>query len=168
MPEVLLHYIMTAQEKLSGVPGMLRPFKAFIESLKEGSGTQIIFYGVPGTCTPFVELLCYAVRSLPYRFVFVPFVDEKKAVLLGERKDVGFQATETEPVSNPAALVIMGGLAMPQIPVSAGQVKDVLKTHPNIPTIGICFMSMFEKEGWLSEIAFDSLIDADISVTVTR
>ncbi len=157
---------MTTKEILQGIPGMLRPFKGFIEGLKEGTGNQIVFYGVPGTCTPFVELLCYAIRTLSYEYVFVPFVDETNAVLLEERKNVGFQAGKTIPITRPAALVIMGGLAMPQIPVTKDQVAAVIATHTGVPCIGICFMHMFEKEGWFDKVTFDNLIDANFEVTV--
>jgi len=37
-----------------------------------------------------------------------------------------------------------------------------------VKVIGVCFMSMIEKAGWLNEISFDMIIDATIDpVTVT-
>jgi hypothetical protein len=62
----------------------------------------------------------------------------------------------------------MGGLAMPNMPVSKEDVKQVVQRHPNVKVIGVCFMSMFEKAGWLDEVSFDMIIDAIIDpVTVT-
>jgi hypothetical protein len=35
--------------------------------------------------------------------------------------------------------------------------------HPDAALIGICFMKMFEKAGWLKAMEFDLLIDATIN-----
>jgi hypothetical protein len=70
---------------------------------------------------------------------------------------------------NPKAIVIMGGLSMPNVPVKAEQVKTVLDKHSGAAVIGVCFMHMFEKAGWLNTIAFDCQIDANIDpVEVTK
>jgi len=155
------------QSTYSGVPGILRPFKEYIEKWALPSGSEIVFYGVPGTCTPFVELLCFAIRSLPVTCIFVPYTHEEKAHKLALKTDVGFQATENYAPKNPAVVVIMGGLAMPNMPVIADDVAVVLKKWKGAGTIGVCFMHMFEKAGWLDKVHFDMLIDADISVSVT-
>lgn len=147
-----------------GVPGMLRPFKEYIEHRSLPEGSEIVFYGVPGTCTPFVEILCYAIRSLPLRFIFVPYTDEEKAHELKNKPDVGFQATELCSPKNPAVIVIMGGLSMPNMPVNADSVNIVLNNWKGAATIGVCFMHMFEKAGWLEKMSFDLLIDAMINV----
>ena len=55
---------ITQKEVLRGVPGILRPFKEFIEAKGLKKGDQIVYYGVPGTCMPFIELLGFAIRSL--------------------------------------------------------------------------------------------------------
>ena len=125
-------------------------------------GDQIVYYGVPGTCTPFVELLAFAVRSLELEQVFVPFVDESRAKKIGHVDDVGMQARMAPVTLKPKAIVIMGGLSMPNVPVKAEQVKAVLDKHPGALVIGVCFMHMFEKAGWLSTVSFDCLIDANI------
>jgi hypothetical protein len=60
---------------------------------------------------------------------------------------------------------------MPNVPVKAEQVKAVLNKHPGVLVIGVCFMHMFEKAGWLSAVSFDCLIDANIDpveVTTTK
>jgi hypothetical protein len=45
----------------------------------------------------------------------------------------------------------------------------VIDRHHGALVIGVCFMKMFEKAGWLSTVAFDCLIDANIDpVEVTR
>ncbi len=160
---------MATKEVFHGVPGILRPLKEFVESKGLKKGDQIVYYGVPGTCTPFVELLAFALRSLKLEHVFVPFVDESKAKPISHVTDVGMQAGTGAVAFRPKAVVIMGGLSMPNIPVEAEQVKSVIDKYPNAAIIGVCFMRMFEKAEWLNTISFDCLIDANIDpVEVTK
>ena len=160
---------MANKEIFHGVPGILRPFKEFVESKGLKKGDQIVYYGVPGTCTPFVELLGFALRSLELEQVFVPYVDETKAKRISNVEHVGMQAGASAGALNPKAIVIMGGLSMPNMPVTAGQVKAVIDRHKGAAVMGVCFMRMFEKAGWLSTVSFDCLIDANIDpVEVTK
>jgi hypothetical protein len=160
---------MTTKEVFHGVPGILRPFKEFIEKTGLKKGDQIVFYGVPGTCTPFVELLAFAVRSLEPEQVFVPFVDESRAKKISHVDSIGMQTRAGPVILKPKAIVIMGGLSMPNVPVKAGQVKSVTEKYAGAAVIGVCFMKMFEKAGWLNTITFDCLIDANIDpVEVTK
>jgi|SRR5208283_451792 len=160
---------MPAKEIFQGVPGILRPFKEYIEKNGLKKGDQVVYYGVPGTCTPFVELLGFAIRSLELEQVFVPMVDESKAHTLQNVADVGMQARDAPPALHPKAIVVMGGLSMPNVPVKAEQVKAVIDKHPGALVIGVCFMHMFEKAGWLATISFDCQIDANIDpVEVTK
>ncbi|WP_048145087.1 DUF2124 family protein [Methanosphaerula palustris] len=48
------------------------------------AGDQIVYYGVPGTCIPFVELLAFALRSLDLEQVFV--LSWTKRRLAGSRR----------------------------------------------------------------------------------
>ena len=153
---------MATKEIFHGVPGILRPFKEFVEAKGLKKGDQIVYYGVPGTCTPFVELLAFAVRSLELEQVFVPFVDESRAKKISHVEHVGMQARMSPVTFKPKAIVIMGGLSMPNVPVKAEQVKVALDKYPGAAVIGVCFMHMFEKAGWLSTVSFDCLIDANI------
>ena len=153
---------MTTKEVFHGVPGILRPFKEYIENKGLKKGDQIVYYGVPGTCTPFVELLGFAIRLLELEQVFVPMVDESKARTIHHVPDIGMQAGAPVKELKPKAIVVMGGLSMPNVPVQANQVKAVIGRHPIVPVIGVCFMKMFEKAGWLPTVTFDFLIDANI------
>ncbi len=160
---------MATKEIFHGVPGILRPFKEFVEAKGLKKGDQIVYYGVPGTCTPFVELLSFALRSLELEQVFVPFMDESRAKKISHVEHVGMQAHMSKVTFKPKAIVIMGGLSMPNVPVKAEQVKVVLGKYPGVAVIGVCFMHMFEKAGWLSTVSFDCLIDANIDpVEVTK
>jgi hypothetical protein len=153
---------MATKEVFHGVPGILRPFKEFIEKKGLKKGDQIVYYGVPGTCMPFVELLAFALRSLELEQVFVPFVDESRAKKIGHVDGVGMQARFGPVMLKPKAIVIMGGLSMPGVPVKAEQVKAVMGKHAGAALLGVCFMHMFEKAGWQNTITFDCLIDANI------
>lgn len=149
-----------------GVPGILRPFKEYLESQSLSPGAEVVFFGVPGTCTPFVELLCYAARSLPCSFFFVPYLHEEKSRKMVYTDGIGYSPGDISPVTSPAVLVLMGGLAMPGVPVKKEEVEEMLQKYAGISRAGICFMHMFEKAGWLETISFDLLIDATISVDV--
>lgn len=149
-----------------GIPGILRPFKEYLEAWSLPTGAEVVFYGVPGTCTPFVELLCYAVRSLPCKFLFIPYLNEQESRRMVFTDGIGFQIGEPCLVSNPSVIVMMGGLAMPGIPVSPEQAETVFTKYPDVSRVGICFMHMFRKANWLDRISFDLLIDATIVVDV--
>lgn len=96
-------------------------------------------------------------------------VDESKARKVAAVPDVGMQAGPASGPLKPKAIVVMGGLSMPNVPIQADQVKAVIDRHQGATVIGVCFMKMFEKEGWLKVISFDCLIDATIDpVEVTR
>jgi hypothetical protein len=160
---------MTQAETFHGVPGILRPFKEYLETKGLKKGDQIVYFGCAGTCTPFVELLAIAVRGLFPEQVFVPLLDEPKAKVIHNVEDVGMQVSAKAAQLNPKVLVIMGGLAMPNVPVTKEQVKAVIDRHPGAIVIGVCFMNMFAKAGWLDMIKFDMMIDATIDpVTVTK
>ncbi|NLB01600.1 MAG: DUF2124 domain-containing protein [Methanomicrobiales archaeon] len=153
---------MELKEQLSGVPGMLRPFKAYLREVGLAPGDQIAYYGCPGTCTPFIELLGFAVRDLPVEQVYVPYVDETATKVLRLTEGVGMQAADTPARIDPKVIVLMGGLAMPGVPVTKEAVQEVVDAHPGAKIVGICFMQMFEKAGWLDTFAFDLIIDAAI------
>ncbi len=160
---------MATKEVSHGVPGILRPFREFVEKKGLKKGDQIVYYGVPGTCLPFIELLAFAIRALEPEQVFVPYVDEIRAKKISHVDDVGMQARMSPLTLKPKAVVIMGGLSMPNVPVKIEQVKSVIDKYAGVPVIGLCFMHMFEKAGWLDTISFDCLIDANIDpVEVTK
>jgi len=152
-----------------GITGILRPFKEYLAEMGLKNGDQIVYYGCVGTCTPFVELLAVAVRGSRYEQVFVPLLDESKAKILHEVPDAGMQVSDTTASLNPKVLVFMGGLAMPFMPVTKEQAREVVERHPGVLVAGVCFMSMFEKAGWLEALKFDIVIDGTLDpVTVTR
>jgi hypothetical protein len=150
------------QTSLPGVPGILRPFRQYLETNEFKKGDQVVYYGVPGTCTPFIELLAFAVRGLGLEQVYVPYFKEGQAKKIVFIEGTGMQISSDHMVLIPAAQVIMGGLAMPGVPVKVGDAKRMLARHKDSAVIGVSFMNMFEKAGWKNEISFDLLIDATI------
>lgn len=106
------------------------PFKEFIESKGLKQGAQIVHFGVPGTCTPFIELLGFAIRGLFLEQVFVPMVDESKVRKIAAVPDIGMQVGPAAGLLNPRVLVIMGGHSMPNVPVQAEQVKSIIDKCP--------------------------------------
>lgn len=160
---------MTEKVVFRGVPGILRPFREFIETTRLEKGEQVVFYGVPGTCTPFIELLGFSIRSLGLELVYVPLLAEEKARNLENVTDAGMQIGSSPGRLNPRVIVIMGGLAMPNVPVSAEEMKAVIDRHPGAAVAGICFMNMFEQAKWLDALSFNCIIDATIDpVTVVK
>ena len=76
--------------------------------------------------------------------------------------NIGMQAGPAPVNLKPKAIVIMGALSIPSVPIDAEQVKVMIDRHSNAAVIGVCFMHMFEKAGWFPTITFDCLIDATI------
>ncbi len=160
---------MSETKTFSGITGLLRPFKEYIQGLSLSPGDQIVYYGCVGTCTPFVELLAIAIRGCHVEQVYVPLLDETKAQKLSDVPDVGMQVSGGPAQLRPKVLVFMGGLAMPFMPVTKEQVNGVIASHPGAKVAGVCFMSMFEKAGWLDAVPFELLIDGTLDpVTVTK
>jgi len=160
---------MPARTQYTGITGILRPYREYLQEAGIREGDQIVYYGCVGTCTPFVELLAIAIRGCKFEQVFVPLLDESKARKIHEVPDVGMQVSSEPAVLRPRVLVFMGGLAMPYMPVSQEDVSNLIVKHGGVTVIGVCFMSMFEKAGWLERITFDLLIDGTLDpVTVSR
>jgi hypothetical protein len=154
--------MITTTETFHRVTGILRPFREYLQSLHLQPGDQVVYYGCVGTCTPFVQLLAIAIRGLHLEQVYVPLLDEVKAGKLHEVADAGMQVSSEPAVLNPAVLVIMGGLAMPYMPVTKEQVRDLAARHAGAKLAGVYFQNMFEKAGWIDTVEFDLLINAMI------
>jgi hypothetical protein len=160
---------MTSSTTLRGITGILRPYKDFLERRGVREDDQIVYYGCTGTCTPFVELLAITLRGLRFEQVFVPLLDESKAKKLHEIPDVGMQVSRDAASLCPKVLVFMGGLAMPYMPVSKEQARDLIAAHGDVIVVGVCFMSMFATAGWPDTVPFDLIIDGTLDpVTVTE
>ena len=158
---------MQETEKFDGITGMLRPFKKYLEDLNLPAGSQVVFYGCSGTCLPIVELLAYAARSLPYSFIFVPYLSEDKAVSLKLVENIGMQtvprneSAPVAPVLDAKVVVVMGGLSMKSSNIPVADALKVISKY-DCKRVGVCFMGFLEKEGWAEALDLDLLIDATI------
>jgi hypothetical protein len=147
-----------------GVAGISRPFKSIIEQLGLHDEDTIMYVGLPGVCTPFVELLSYAIRTLTIKQVFVANLDLSLAKTVVPVDYVGIQFADHVKIDKAKVIIVLGGLAMPISPVSRDDVSEFLERVllPGGSVIGVSFMNMFEQVGWTSTIPFNFLIDATI------
>jgi len=55
------------------------------------------------------------------------------------------------------------------VTVKKEEVRALIQKHGGVKVLGVCFMNMFEKAGWLDTVSFDLMIDATIDpVRVVR
>ena len=156
-------------EKKSGIIGFTGAFR---ESVKEiNTGSKIVFIGSVAVCTPFIELLSYTIRDKDFQMVYVPNAVLNKTKMINEQQDIGFSVVNVQgDPKSPDVVVVMGGLAMPKFGCSPDDVLEMIneisgKEKPKI--IGICFMNIFEKQGWTKKISFDVLIDTKMETIIS-
>jgi hypothetical protein len=152
-------------EKSEGIGALL---KSFASLAKESQ--KIIFIGTPGFCTPFAEIAAYSLRKSSKQMGFVANTDIEKAKQLIPT-DMGMQLGDT--INYHAdTVVLLGGLAMPKIGVEPEELKTTLKSiyegAQKKLLIGICFQSIFEKQGWTDALDFDYIIDSDMAVSLKK
>lgn len=152
-----------------GISGFLRTFKQIVEDIdKEKEIKKIVFAGNKFTCTPFVELLTYVIRSMNKEIIYFPAInlDEPYKVILSS---VDCDFVKGGDPYNPELVVIMGGLAMPGGPEIPSVEKFLEKIgNKDKKIIGVCFMSIFEKSGWCNVIPFDHMIDIFMDSSIFR
>ncbi len=146
-----------------GLNGQLGTFKKEV-----GDAQKITYIGSPGVCTPIAEFLAYAVRNKENRFI--PLLDINEC---HEFESKSYAMVLKDEVSDPHdsdVVVLLGGLSMPKYDVDTEElmvlVKEILKDDGLL--IGVCFMDMFTKAGWLEKIDFDCVIDGTLIGTVKK
>ena len=146
-----------------GINGQLVAFKKEV-----GDAEKITFVGSPGVCTPFAELLAYAVRDKETHFI--PLLDKDNCHQFEAKP---YAMVLKDDVSNPKdsdVVVLLGGLSMAKYDVDTEDVKDlvadILKDDGIL--MGVCFMDMFAKAGWLEKIDFDCVIDGTLTGVVKK
>ncbi len=146
---------MKQVSSFKGINGQLKSFKDEVENAE-----KIIYAGVPGVCTPFAELLAYAVRDK--KNIFIPDIEIEKAREM-KLTDYGVELGSSIKAEGDV-LVLLGGLAMPRIGSEVSEVKEFIEklVKNKGKVMGVCFMDMFRKAGWDQQIDFDSIINADI------
>lgn len=146
-----------------GLNGQLGTFKKEV-----GDAQKITYIGSPGVCTPIAEFLAYAVRNKENHFI--PLLDINEC---HEFESKSYAMVLKDEVSDPHdsdVVVLLGGLSMPKYDVDTEElmvlVKEILKDDGLL--IGVCFMDMFTKAGWLEKIDFDCVIDGTLIGTVKK
>lgn len=150
-------------EDWKGINGQLVSFKKEV-----GDAKKITFLGSPGVCTPFAELLAYAVRDVETNFV--PLLDIENC---HQFEFKGYAMVLNDEVSDPHdsdVVVLLGGLSMPKYDVDTEElnnvIDEILKDEGKL--IGVSFMDMFTKSGWLEKVDFDAVIDGTLTGVVKK
>ena len=146
-----------------GLNGQLVTFKKEI-----GDAQKITFVGSPGVCTPFAEFLAYAVRDKENHFIPLLDIDD-----CHEFESKPYAMVLKDEVSDPHdsdVVVLLGGLSMPKYDVDTEEVKDLVKEiiKEDGQLMGVCFMDMFTKAGWLEKVDFDCVIDGTLIGVVKK
>ena len=155
-------------EQRAGISGLTSSFKESVADLPHGS--KVAFVGSVAVCTPFAELLSYAVKDSGFKLVYVPKADLAQARSIVWIDNVGFSASGG--LADPKgadAIVILGGLAMPKFGCPVDQVKSAITAISDgkqAKVVGVCFMSIFERSGWTKELPFSRVIDATMTVQI--
>lgn len=146
-----------------GLNGQLVTFKKEV-----GDAKKITFIGSPGVCTPFAEFMAYAVRDKENHFI--PLLDIENC---HEFEAKSYAMVLRDEVSDPHdsdVVVLLGGLSMPKYDVDTEElmalVGNILKDGGQL--MGVCFMDMFTKAGWLEKIDFDCVIDGTLIGVVKK
>ena len=149
--------------EFKGLNGNITAFKNEVEGFE-----KITFVGVPGVCTPFAELFSYAIRDKESHFISLTDINTSHNF---EFKAFGMHLNEE--VSDPHdsdAIVLLGGLSMPKANVDTDDInaliKEILKENGKI--IGVCYMDMFTKSGWLEKVDFDCIVDGTLIGAVKK
>ena len=148
-------------ETISEFKGLNGNIVAFKEAV--GDVEKVTFLGTPGVCTPFAALFSYAIRDKESHFISGTDIDKCHQF---EFKPYGMQLNEE--VSNPQesdAVVLLGGLTMPKANTDVDElnetISEILKEDGKI--IGVGYMDMFTKAGWVDKVDFDCIVDGTLT-----
>ena len=148
-------------ETISEFKGLNGNIVAFKEAV--GDVEKVTFLGTPGVCTPFAALFSYAIRDKESHFISGSDIDKCHQF---EFKPYGMQLNEE--VSDPQesdAVVLLGGLTMPKANTDVDElnetISEILKEDGKI--IGVGYMDMFTKAGWLDKVDFDCIVDGTLT-----
>ncbi len=149
--------------KDTGVGGLIRSFRKIMSEI-ELKNKSLAFIGSPSLCLPFAELLAYGVKDSGLRMCFIPNVSKEKARSLKPDEGYGFQLGDKVRLGKFGAVVILGGLAMPNSPIGAEGISRLLPEllEKEGKVIGVCFMEIFGRVGWDKKVNFDYIIDTAI------
>ena len=146
-----------------GINGQIVTFKKEV-----GDAEKITFVGSPGVCTPFAELLAYAVRDKETHFI--PLLDADDCHQFEAKSYAMVLKDEVSDPKESDVVVLLGGLSMAKYDVDTEDVKDlvadILKDDGIL--MGVGFMDMFAKAGGLEKIDFACVIDGTLTGVVKK
>ncbi len=152
------------KKKRGGIIDFTGTFRNSVADIKGGS--KLVFTGSVSVCTPFIELLAYAVRDRGFDMLYVPGADANEARKIKKIENIGYSVVDEKgDPRDPDVVVVLGGLAMPKFGCSPDDVLRLIedisgKKRPKI--IGINFMNAFERAGWDKKINFDTVMDETV------
>ena len=148
-------------ETISEFKGLNGNIVAFKEAV--GDVEKVTFLGTPGVGTPFAALFSYAIRDKEVHFISSTKIETCHKF---EFKPYGMQLNDE--VSDPHesdAVVLLGGLTMPKANTDIDElnetINEILKEEGKI--IGVGYMDMFTKAGWLDKVDFDCIVDGTLT-----
>ncbi|MBN1109366.1 MAG: DUF2124 family protein [Methanomassiliicoccales archaeon] len=149
--------------KMEGISGLTRLFRESLTDVQDGS--TILFLGSEAVCSPFAQLLAYAVRDRKMLFAFGPKAVWERCRKMAWVEGAGFQiGNEGFDPRNANAIVLLGGLAMPKFGCPVQDVNTFLARVPGRPkVVALGFMDIFRRSGWDKQVRMDVLINAYMS-----
>ena len=146
-------------QSVKGLGGMLNGFRDLVKDDK-----KIVFIGSPGFCTPFALFLGFPVREKSLAFMPGLQMDRARSMVATE---YGMElAGPTDAQAD--VVVVMGGMAMPKIGVTAEEMAAFLSQMSYKRLIGVGFMSIFQNSGWADALKFDIIMDLIIDGQLYR
>ena len=142
-----------------GVLGLMRVYKDLIGEILPNK-SKIAYLGCSGVCLPFVELLAYSIREFGHEMFFIPDNDFKNSRKLIYVEGIGIQTGKKVEPRKVDCVVVMGGMAYPQLCLTAEGTKGVINSIlEDGKTIAASSGDIFKKAGWLDKIKFDYSIN---------
>lgn len=153
-------------EERSGIIGLTSHFKEAVADLPDGA--KLVFMGSVAVCTPFAELLAYAVKDRHFDLMYMPRAEPRQTRHMKWLEYVGYTVSEDGADPHEAdVLVVLGGLAMPKfgppLELVGSVIRDVSKDK-GTKVVGVGFMDILRRSGWTEELPFDIVIDATLTV----
>lgn len=152
-------------DRRTGIAGLTGMFRDCLAQVPDGA--KVCFAGSVAVCTPFAELLSYAVKDRGFELIYMPRADPSKARPIKWTEGVGYTVSDgSADPGRASAIVVLGGLAMPKFGCPVEAVGSMIERTgaEGTKVIGVGFMDIFARSGWRAHIRFDSVINADIVV----
>ncbi len=142
-----------------GILGLMRVYKDLITQILPDK-SKIAYLGCSGICLPFVELLTHSIRESGHEMFFIPDNSLKNCRKMVYIEDIGIQTGKKVSPKKVGCVVVMGGLAYPQICLTAEDTKKVMdEILGDGITLAVCSGDIFSRAGWRDKIKFDYAIN---------